>query len=471
VTRPPFSGGYRQPKGGSVWSVRSAGLESSERASAAASGLSVEGQSARFPAGVSMPHTILTLNCGSSSLKFALLEMAQPERRLVTGIVDRIGLPDGSLRWNPGGATQPESTTLNVRDHAASLPVVLDLIAGCRGGLSPDAVGYRIVHGGTRYRQPVLLTDPVLADLRELQPFAIKHMPPAISVIEECRRRLPGIPHIGCFDTAFHADLPKVASLLPIPRRYFDRGIRRYGFHGLSFTYLMQELRRVGGDREASGRVILAHLGHGASMAAVKGGRSIDTTMALTPAAGLVMSTRAGDLDPGVPALLERIDGTDMRRFDDMIHNRSGLLGISETSPDVRDLLGREAGDQRAAEALAVFCYQCRKWIGALAAALGGLDTLVFAGGIGENAAVIRERICSGLEFIGITLDRERNAANAAVISAPESPVTVRVMRTDEELLIARAAYAMLRAGRGEIVSGVASDVAQGGLSAEGMSS
>src|SRR5207248_5014828 len=251
-----------------------------------------------------------------------------------------------------------------------------------------------------------------------------------------------------CFDTAFHATLPRVARLLPLPRRYDAAGIRRYGFHGLSYAYLMGELGRVAGPEAAAGRVILAHLGAGASMAAVQGRKSIDTTMSFTPTAGLVMATRTGDLDPGALVYLLRSENLSADQLDELLNKQSGLLGVSETSPDMRDLLAKQAGDVRAAEAVELFCYQARKWVGALAAALGGLDTLVFAGGIGENAAEVRQRICDGLGFLGVRLDPARNAAGAAVISADGTPATVRVIRTDEELMIARLVGRTL-AGRG----------------------
>jgi acetate kinase len=249
---------------------------------------------------------------------------------------------------------------------------------------------------------------------------------------------------MACFDTAFHRNLPRVAKLLPIPRRYAAKGVQRYGFHGLSYTYLMQELGRVAGPEAVRGRIILAHLGNGASMAAVRDGQCLDTTMAFTPAAGLVMSTRSGDLDPGLVAYFSRSEGMSAEQFDEMVNTQSGLLGISETSPDVRDLFKRENEDARAAEALALFCYQAKKWIGALSAALGGLDTLVFAGGIGENGGEIRARICDGLSHLGIELDAARNEANAPIVSQAASKATVRVIRTDEELLIAQSVESLL---------------------------
>jgi acetate kinase len=234
--------------------------------------------------------------------------------------------------------------------------------------------------------------------------------------------------------------MPRVAQIVPIPRRFEAAGVRRYGFHGLSYEYLMEELARVAGAEEALGHVILAHLGAGASLAAVQRGQSIDTTMGFTPASGLVMGTRTGDIDPGLVRFLSRTEGMTADEFDEVVNHESGLLGVSETSSDVRDLLARQNADVRAAEAIELFCYHAKKWIGAFAAALGGLDTLVFAGGIGENAPEIRHRICAGLAFLGIALDENRNATSALLISTDQGPVKVRVIRTDEELMIAKAA-------------------------------
>jgi acetate kinase len=263
-------------------------------------------------------------------------------------------------------------------------------------------------------------------------------------LIEAVRRRFPDLPQVACFDTAFHHDLPRVAQLLPIPRRYEAQGVRRYGFHGLSYEFLMGELARVAGSEVAPGRVILAHLGNGASLAAVRDGKPMDTSMGFTPVAGVPMSTRSGDLDPGLFWYLARTEGVDAERFNEMVNLQSGLLGVSETSSDMRDLLDRETQDVRAAEAVALFCYQVKKWIGAFAAALGGLDTLVFAGGIGENAPKVRARICDGLCFLGIEVEENRNAVNDDVISTVAGSVAVRVIRTDEELVIARSVYNVL---------------------------
>ena len=264
---------------------------------------------------------------------------------------------------------------------------------------------------------------------------------------EAFHRRFPDLPQVACFDTAFHHDLPRVARLLPIPRRYETQGVRRYGFHGLSYAFLMREMARLSGTEAAQGRVILAHLGNGASLAAVRDGKPVDTSMSFTPTAGLPMSTRSGDLDPGLLWYLVRTEGFDAKQFNEMVNFQSGLLGVSETSSDMRDLLARETQDVRAAEAVALFCYQVKKWIGAFVAALGGLDTLVFAGGIGENAPTVRARICDGMGFLGIELEEKRNAANEGVISAAASRVAVRVIRTDEEQMIARSVCRTLGLG------------------------
>jgi acetate kinase len=232
--------------------------------------------------------------------------------------------------------------------------------------------------------------------------------------------------------------------VLPLPRRYEAAGVRRYGFHGLSYEFLLAELKRLGDPAATKGRVILAHLGNGASIAAVRDGTCIDTSMSFTPTAGLVMGTRSGDLDPGLIAYLSASEGMTVERFQKLVNHESGLIGLSEISGDMRELLAKEGSNSRAAEAIEVFCYQAKKWIGGYVAALGGLDTLVFAGGIGENCPSIRARICAGFEFLGLSFDKSRNAANAPVISAEDSRVTVRMLHTDEEQMIARAAAAVL---------------------------
>ncbi|HHY49108.1 MAG TPA: acetate/propionate family kinase [Alphaproteobacteria bacterium] len=382
---------------------------------------------------------ILTLNGGSSSLKFALYEAAGA--RLVLGRFDRLG-SGRTVFTTQAGAGPVSAAVVEVADHRQGVAQLLDWLEEHHGLATLGAIGHRIVHGGPRYRRPEPIDASMLAELRRFADYAPEHLPAEIAMIEACRERLPDVVQVACFDTAFHRDLPAVARLLAIPRRLADAGVERYGFHGLSYTYLMQELGRIAGAAAANGRVILAHLGNGASLAAVKEGRSIDTTMGFTPAAGVPMSTRAGDLDPGLVLYLFRREGMDAAAFDRMVNHESGLLGVSETSADMRDLLARAADDPRAADAIALFCYRITKAIGAFAAALGGLDTLVFAGGIGENAPLIRARICADLGFLGISLDPGRNAAGAPLISTGR--VAVRVIPTDEEAVVVAAVRAIL---------------------------
>jgi acetate kinase len=387
---------------------------------------------------------IVTVNGGSSSLKFAIFEPCHPPARVVSGRVERVGLPGARLVVTGSGGQLREDRPVDVAGPDAAVGLLTDWVQHAFGFRAVAAVGHRVVHGGARYDQPVRVTEGMLEDLRRLAPLDPDHIPCEVALIEAFRRLDPGLPQVACFDTTFHRSLPRVAQIVPIPRRYEALGVRRYGFHGLSYAYLMEELDRVAGPEAARGRVILAHLGSGASLAAVRDGRCLDTTMGFTPTSGLVMGTRPGDLDPGLVGFLARAEGMTPDRFHQVISHESGLLGVSETSPDLRDLLAREAEDVRAAEAVALFCYRVRTGIGALAAALGGLDTLVFAGGIGENAPEVRRRALLGLDFLGIVLEGPRNQEHAAVISAEGGAVTVRVIRTDEEAVIARATVTLL---------------------------
>jgi acetate kinase len=388
--------------------------------------------------------SILIINSGSSSIKFVLYQTGEPLKRRLYGKIDRIGLPDAKLSCTDVVANQSDEHRIDAPNHVAGVPLLVELLEKKTGASAVSAIGHRVVHGGPHYRDPVRVDGAMLEELRRISSFAPNHLPSTIALMEVFAKKFPRVPQIACFDTAFHSTLPRVAKLLPIPRRYEAKGVQRYGFHGLSYSFLMQELEVAAGAKAAGGRVILAHLGNGASLAAVREGKSMDTSMGFTPAAGLVMSTRSGDLDPGLVAFLGRSEQMTETQFDRMIHHESGLLGISETSSDMRDLLDRETQDVRAAEAVALFCYQAKKWIGSFAAALGGLDTLVFAGGIGENAPLVRARICEGLSFLGIELNESRNAETAAVISSDAGRVAVRVIRTDEELMIARSVCRVL---------------------------
>lgn len=363
---------------------------------------------------------VLTLNAGSATLKYAVFEAgdgARSGQRIASGTLERGGR-DG--------------------DDTRLLEAVFEAVEE-RGGVARlGAVGHRIVHGGARYDHSLLVSDAVIADLKKLCELDPAHMPAELAILEATRAKLPDVPQVACFDTAFHRSMPRVARIVPIPRVYESQGVQRYGFHGLSYTFLMGELERVAGVEASKGRVVIAHLGSGASLAAIKRGTCLDTTMGFTPTSGMPMSTRSGDLDPGVLLYLLRAKNVSAHALDELVNRHSGLLGISETSADMRTLLASEERDVRAAEAVATFCYAAKKAIGAFAAVLGGIDTLVFSGGIGENAAPVRARITSGLEHLGIAVDESRNAVHAPKISPDSSPCVVRVMHTDEESVIAR---------------------------------
>jgi acetate kinase len=386
---------------------------------------------------------VLTINGGSSTIRFAVYEVGPTLRLRLDGKIDRIGSSGASVTVNHPVET---SHRLRAGDHHAAVRYLLLWLEAQPLFASVKAVGHRVVHGMT-HSSPERITPKLLAELRRITPYDPDHLPGEIALIEAFRRRHPALPQVACFDTAFHRTMPDVAKLLAIPRRYATRGVERYGFHGLSYGYLMEELGRVA-PAEARGRVVLAHLGSGASLAAVQGGKSIETSMGFTPTAGLVMSTRTGDLDPGLVYYLARVNGMTPSRFQRMVNRESGLLGVSGTSADLRDLLALEGTDARAASAVALFCYQVKKWVGAFAAVLGGLDTLVFAAGIGENAPLVRARICEGLGFLGVALHAGRNARNAAVISTDAARVTVRVIHTDEEMMIARSVTRVLKLSR-----------------------
>jgi acetate kinase len=390
--------------------------------------------------------SILTINGGSSSIKFALYQIEEPLKRGLYGTIDRIGVSGTNLTFRDATRNQQDTRNVAAPDHKSAVNFLIDWLEKQNGFESVQAVGHRVVHG-MQHTAPELVTQALLDELYRISPNDPDHLPREIELIETFRQRHPKLPQVACFDTAFHQTMPRVAKLLPIPRRFDARGIQRYGFHGLSYAYLTEELARLGDPAATTGRVILAHLGNGASMAAVHDGKSIDTSMCFTPTAGLVMSTRSGDLDPGLAPYLARTEKMTTKQFYEMVNHKSGLLGVSETSSDMRDLLGHEKQDVRAAEAVALFCYQAKKWLGAFAAALGGLDTLVFSGGIGENAPPIRARICEGLGFLGIQLHESRNGETAGVISTDDSRVTVRVIRTDEELMIARSVFRLVGPG------------------------
>ena len=389
-------------------------------------------------------NNILILNGGSSSIKFALFAVNPSLRLKLKGEIERIGTAEAALVTHEGEHEVHATQAVSAMDYASAINVLIGWIDEKQIDSTLIAVGHRIVHGGANFHEPQRLTPTMMSQLKQLTPLDKQHMPGEIALVDAFQQRFSKVPQIACFDTAFHHNLPRVAQLLAIPRRYAAKGVRRYGFHGLSYEFLMSELIQIDAATATRERIILAHLGNGASLAAIADGKPVDTSMGFTPAAGVPMGTRSGDLDPGLVSYLARSEHMDAEQFDDMVNFKSGLLGVSETSADMRDLLKLEATDSRAAEAVALFCYQIKKTIGAYAAALGGLDTLVFSGGIGEKAPPVRARICTGLGFLGIELDAARNERNSDRISTDASRVTVRVIATNEALVIARSVCRVL---------------------------
>ena len=381
--------------------------------------------------------SVLTINGGSSSIKFALYAVKVSLILIFSGEVQNIGTQTCKLNFTKADSGEQGIIDIKDGDHNEANDFLINWLERQDTFDYVIAIGHRLVHGMS-HTKPEKITPQLLHSLKEISAYDTEHMPEEIKLIEMFGKRYPLLDQIACFDTAFHANIPPVAKLLPIPRRFSKVGIRRYGFHGLSYTYLTEELERIMGNHQAQGKVVLAHLGSGASLAAVKDGKSLDTSMGFTPTSGIPMSSRTGDLDPGVAVYLMQHEKLSLHQFNHLINHESGLLGVSETSPDIRELLKIRHTDHRAAEAIELFCYQIKKYIGAYAAVLGGLDTLVFSGGIGEHAPEIREMICTNLEFLGIELDKRKNAQNAAVISKSTGRVTVRVIPTNEELMIAR---------------------------------
>jgi acetate kinase len=391
---------------------------------------------------------ILTVNGGSSSIKFALFEDEAGLRSILDGAVEDIGSPKADLRIREGTPVVETRRSIRAPDHDDAVEVLMDWVEERFPGDALAAVGHRVVHGGTAYGAPEIVTPKMVDDLVELSPFDPEHLPEEILLTRAFHRRFPKLAQVACFDTEFHREMPHVAKRFAIPRRFDALGIHRYGFHGLSYQFLMEELARLDPPLAKTGRVVLAHLGSGASLAVVRAGKPLDTSMGLTPAAGIPMATRSGDVDPGLFRFLSRATGMDAKTFDHMVHFESGLLGVSETSSDMSELLHRQHDDVRCVEAVDLFCYQVRKCIGAYAAAAGGLDAVVFSGGIGENSPEIRSRVCEGLGFLGIELDPGRNLGNAGLISFDSGRVAVRMIRTDEERMIARSVSRLLGTAR-----------------------
>ena len=386
---------------------------------------------------MSQYENILTINGGSSSIKFSLYRIEETLKQMYNGQIENVGSANAKLNSNSSNDLQEVSTSINGADFNAAGDYLLGWLEKQEGFDSIKAIGHRIVHG-MKHTEPELITPVLLEELKKISAYDPDHLPGEIKLVEMFIKRYPSLKQVACFDTSFHTSMPIVAKLLSIPRRYYEMGVQRYGFHGLSYAYLMEELEHATGTDISHGKVILAHLGSGASLAAVKDGKSIDTTMGFTPASGLMMGTRTGDLDPGVAWYLMQFEKLSPKEFNHLINHQSGLLGISGTSSDMRELIESEDTNCFAKEAIELFCYQTKKWVGSFASILGGLDTLVFSGGIGEHSPEVRSGICDGLEFLGIELCEIKNMKNEAIISTEKSKVMVRVIRTNEEIMIAR---------------------------------
>ena len=386
---------------------------------------------------------ILAINGGSSSIKFTLYTVDGSLSPRLSGKIERIGLPDAALTFTDSANRQEGHLPMQAGGVKEAADFLLDFLQKREGAAPLLAIGHRIVHG-LGHREPIVIDEALLTELEKISGYDPDHLPGEIELIRLFGRHDPALPQVACFDTAFHATLPRVAKLLPLPRRYDQAGLQRYGFHGLSYSYILEELTRVGPDI-AGGAVIMAHLGSGASVAAVRDGRSIDTSMGFTPTGGVVMGTRTGDIDPGALWWILQNEKLTPGQLSDLVNHQSGLLGVSGLSSDMQDLLAKESSDVGAAEAIALFCYHIKKHIGAYTAVLGGLDALVFTGGIGEKASMIRSRICAGLEYLGIEPDQRANARNELLISAAGSRVRVYVIPTNEELMIARAVQNLIK--------------------------
>jgi len=387
---------------------------------------------------------VLTINGGSSSIKFALYEVGNTLEQLVKGEMENIGMKGTKLTFTNDSFRRNHNVKVETGDHSAALEFLIGWLGKLKDFPSIKAIGHRIVFG-MNHTEPAVLTPQLIKELKEISAFDPDHLPEEIKLIEVFQKHYPRMLQIACFDTSFHSSMPQVAKSIAIPRRFTDEGIHRYGFHGLSYAYLVKQLYLEKWNDTARNRVILAHLGSGASMAAVKHGKSVDTSMGFSPASGLPMGSRTGDLDPGVAWYLMKTQNLTPKQFNHMMNHESGLLGMSEISSDMRELLKSQKHDKRAAEAVELFCYETKKRIGSFAAVLGGLDTIVFSGGIGERSAEIRKKVCNGLQFLGIALDETKNSKNEIIISSDSSLVNVLVIPTNEELMIATSVCHILK--------------------------
>ncbi|MDZ4835179.1 MAG: acetate/propionate family kinase [Candidatus Melainabacteria bacterium] len=384
-------------------------------------------------------------NSGSSSLKFSIFGLAGDGlRALVSGNLSGIGTQSGHFSIKGNNDFENVDEPVNLPDHHFAVARLMEWLRS-NSHTTIDAVGHRVVHGGREFVTPQQIDDRLVEELRQLSRFAPLHLPPAIATMESSRKEFSDVPHVACFDTSFHRTMPERARMLPLTKElFFEDGVEKFGFHGISYESIMDQLSAKTDLQINERKVIIAHLGNGCSMAAVQNGQSIDTTMGFSPTGGLVMGTRSGDIDPGLIAYFVREKNMSAIQFVEFVNRESGLLGLSGISSDMEELLLQEDNSEDARRALEIYCYHARKHIGALAAALGGLDLLVFTGGIGEHAAIIRERICADLEFIGVSVDKGLNEKQDFVISSAESRVQILVVKTNEELMIARHCITLL---------------------------
>lgn len=385
---------------------------------------------------------IITINAGSSSLKVSLFDSAE-EDAYASATVEGIGVGQAIFVPEIDGTKRTENIVSD-NHHQAAATIKSWLQSTLDEGDTIGAAAYRVVHGGDRYKDAIAIDDDIVSYMESIAPLAPNHMPPAVACIRAFREVYPNILHVACFDTAFFHDIPDVARTLPLPKRLRDQGLRRYGFHGISYDYLLGDLQRKESEDVANGRVIICHLGSGASIAAIKGGGPVDMSMGLTPASGIIMSTRCGDIDPGVLDFLLKEEGATADSIRNTLYKESGLLGISETTADMRQLISDSESDPRAKLAIDIFCYTIRKRIGSYTAALGGVDAIVFSAGIGERSAPIRRQVLDGLEYLGVEVDQERNDQNKRLISSDGSAVKVYVIPTREDAVLVGKASSLL---------------------------
>lgn len=372
--------------------------------------------------------SVLLINAGSSSLKVTGYAAEQPKLAIeITGL----GQSETTCTVSPAGQ-EKTSRQQNITNHEAALQVAIEEVQKVGSLDNLEAVGHRIVHGGPDHIDPVIIDDAVFRDLAEFQVFDPDHLPVALGLVETAQSYLPAVAQVACFDTAFFAELPLVSQLLALPQRYREEGLRRYGFHGLSYTSLRRSFREAAGEAAMQGRVIYAHLGSGVSLTATYQGKPVDTTMGFSPTSGVIMSSRSGDIDPSVVQFLHTKHHISYEHFSHLVNFEAGLLGVSGLSADMYTLLQREDDHEGAANAVELFVHQVKKAIGSLAATMNGVDSLIFAGGIGEKSSDLRWRICDGLQFLGIKLDSVRNDAHQQLISADDSRAGVHVFASDE---------------------------------------